>query len=177
MGMGGCLSPGLGSTQLTGGLENYVIITRVSSDPRTIQCGQALTPSSRKTARGQVSHLEPIYFFRLRSETYIWHQTVSKNVEHRRLLQNRFFFCPGWEISFVPVSQSGPPRPPFVPGQITGTKEDFWSRLVVRPFGPAWCYQPGPKGPFFSFFLLGYFYSISDSILYWNLSRVWTPLI
>jgi hypothetical protein len=28
MGMGGCLSPGLGSSQLTGGPENSVIITR-----------------------------------------------------------------------------------------------------------------------------------------------------
>ena len=59
MGMGGCLSPGLGSSQLTGGPENSVIITRFfqgQSKPARLLDSQRTQDSKSIHYAGQVSH-------------------------------------------------------------------------------------------------------------------------
>ena len=71
---------------------------------------------------------------------------------------------------------------PFVPGLATGTKDDLLSRLVTptgtkdatsahvagAPFCPGWCYQPGQKVLFFSYFPFLNFFSISIILLHFN---------
>jgi hypothetical protein len=60
--MGGCLSPGLGSTQLTGGPENSVIITRFfQQQSKPAKLDTQLTQDSKSMQyAGQVTHLKPM---------------------------------------------------------------------------------------------------------------------
>ena len=65
----------------------------------------------------------------------------------------------------------------------TGTKGAASAHVAGAPFCPGWCYQPGPKVPFFFLFSFSQFffyfnYTFTFQLnLYIGIQCVWSPLI